>query len=477
MERPRLVNIAVIGLGKLGLGLASALEGSQSSKDYPALKVIGIDQDSERVRSINEDKPEDITSEPTLINRLHNGARPPAYTCLEDAVAEEEIEFDAYCILVPSPIGSSGFSYSFVQKAAEDVGGDIYGATKVKYVMINSTLSPGAINRCIIPAIEKESGKKEGEGFHVCYTPETVALGKVVEGFITPNTMIIGSNNPANALVVEDMYKQMVDEGTEFHHMTLEEAEIAKIALNCYLTTKISFANEIDTLCRDFAAREYKAGQRSKIDSSSILRAIGGDPRIGYKYLRGGLAYGGFCFPRDIIAYRTFAWGNSFDKQKDYSSVILAGDEVNNRIKARFSALVLENAEALSLIKRRRINLGIVGLAFTNGTSEAEQSPAVHLASSIRPCDTYHNWHEVANQPIQVYDPKATDNFLQIVHNGQFYLTGQTKYTPVGLVELVQNCDLIVICMPWDTIEKDFINALNQRTGDSPVVLDPWEAL
>ena len=131
----------------------------------------------------------------------------------------------------------------------------------------------------------------------VCYNPEFVALGSVVAGFERPELILIGESHPAAGSEVERILRRVVRNNPPVHHMSFVSAEIAKLALNNFLTIKISFANFLSQIC-------------SRIDGAdidAITSALADDSRIGGKYLRAGPPFGGPCFPRDVIALAALA--------------------------------------------------------------------------------------------------------------------------------------------------------------------------
>ena len=136
-----------------------------------------------------------------------------------------------------------------------------------------------------------------GETVSVCYNPEFVALGSVVADFERPDLILIGEAHPAAGAEVERILRRVVRSNPPVHHMSFVSAEIAKLALNNFLTTKISYANFLSQIC-------------SRIDGAdidAITNALADDSRIGGKYLRAGPPFGGPCFPRDVRALAALA--------------------------------------------------------------------------------------------------------------------------------------------------------------------------
>tara|TARA_B100001123_G_scaffold307363_1_gene343466 strand:- start:64 stop:804 length:741 start_codon:yes stop_codon:yes gene_type:complete len=152
-------------------------------------------------------------------------------------------------------------------------------------------------------------------GYSVSYNPEFIAQGTILRDQEFPDTILIGEGNEVIGDKIQEMYETMTSSTPEIHRMTRKEAEICKIGLNCFLTTKIAYANMIGDIARFSGVRP-----------DPILRAVGSDTRIGHKYLGYGYGYGGPCFPRDNRALALFA-----DDVNVKALISLASDESNKQ--------------------------------------------------------------------------------------------------------------------------------------------------
>ena len=151
--------------------------------------------------------------------------------------------------------------------------------------------------------------------YNLCYNPEFIAQGNIISDMLNPDIMLIGecSENSICGNKIIDIYLNMVENKPEIHRMSLTEAEIVKISINCFITTKIAFANMIgDSLIM----KGY--------NPDKALKAIGNDKRIGERNLKWGYGYGGPCFPRDNRALGKFLLNNNL-----YSNICIATDESN----------------------------------------------------------------------------------------------------------------------------------------------------
>jgi nucleotide sugar dehydrogenase len=134
----------------------------------------------------------------------------------------------------------------------------------------------------------------------VCYNPEFIAQGDVLHGFVNPDILLIGEASEETGEKLVSIYKTFVKTTPSICRMRRTEAELTKISINCFITTKISFANTIGDLC-----------VQQGLNADRVLKAIGGDSRIGRKYLNWGHGYGGPCFPRDNRALCLFSKGQT----------------------------------------------------------------------------------------------------------------------------------------------------------------------
>ena len=256
-EMKKIKTISVIGLGKLGLPIATTF----AENDY---KVIGID----------------IGLGGTICRKI-------GYKIINIHIGESYKNLgNIIFVVVPTP---SMIDDKFTSKIVEDVLDKI---KKKQIVVIVSTLMPGETNRL----------QKKYPHLTLIYNPTFIALGSVAYDFTHPDFVLIGSKNRKATETLQTIYNKILKVEPHFAVLMPLEAEIAKLALNCYITTKITFANQIGNLC-----------YRLNIKPNNILNTIGMDSRIGNKYFKAGLGYGGTCFPRDNLALSAYCNENNFN--------------------------------------------------------------------------------------------------------------------------------------------------------------------
>ena len=259
--------IAVIGIGRLGLALSLNFE-------RVGFQVIGCDVRNDYINEIEKKKIE--TVEPFVKSMLQNSKNFKATSSLKNAIENSDIIF----ITVRTETELDG-SYDVSQ--CEEVVNSLIKLgfqKKMKTVVINCNVNPGYTD-----SVRK---KLESYNYKTSFNPEWVAQGTIVKNQNEPDLIVIGEHDVNEGNKIENIYKSMCLNSPPVFKMNSISAEIAKISLNCFLTTKITFANMIGDIANSANA-----------DHNKILEAIGNDSRIGKKYFSYGFGYGGPCFPRD----------------------------------------------------------------------------------------------------------------------------------------------------------------------------------
>lgn len=278
--------IAVVGLGKLGASMAAAFASR-------GCDVIGVDVDAASVALVNDGQAPVQETDLAATIAAHR-ARLRATTSHADAVRHADVSF----VIVPTPsVADGGFSLRYVEAACTALGEAIGGCEGYHLVVLTSTVLPGASRHVIVPVLERASGKQAGRDFGFCYSPEFIALGSVIRNFLHPDFTLVGEWDARSGDTLEALYQRTLATPAPCRRMSLENAELAKVALNAFVTTKISFANMLADLCERLPGGDVDA----------VTAALGSDPRIGRRYLTGALGFGGPCFPRDNHALSSLA--------------------------------------------------------------------------------------------------------------------------------------------------------------------------
>jgi UDPglucose 6-dehydrogenase len=398
-------------------------------------RVIGVDVNPTAIALINEGKPP--VSEPGLAEMLErNRDRIRATTDYGDAIAQSEVSF----IIVPTPSEAmGGFSLKYVLATIEQIGIALRHKDSFHLVVITSTVMPGATGGEIRAALEASSGKRCGEGFGLCYSPEFIALGSVIQDMLNPDFILIGESDPKSGKILAEISLQVSNNKPPVSHMNLVNAELAKISVNTFVTTKISYANMLGEICE----------RLPEADIDVVTNAIGQDSRIGKKYLKGATGYGGPCFPRDNIAFGSLAHALGAT-----AAIAEATDVVNRRQSARIiSHLLPKLAEGMKV--------GILGMAYKPETNVVEESQGIALAKELLS----------KGIPVVVYDPLALENTRQILGAEPIYASSmQECVQQVGAIVITTSASEFKALQPIEVTP-------HEPTQPKKVILDCWRVL
>jgi UDPglucose 6-dehydrogenase len=263
-------SIAVLGVGRLGICTALVLEKA-------GYNVICYDINQAAREAIQKRYIE--SPEKDVQSMLADAKTISAVDTLEAALEADVL----FCIVATPSLPDGAYNHEYVESLTDDMIQVLQkGGSKRKLLNICCTTMPGYCD-----SLQKKFDQ-HNIPVDVCYNPEFIAQGNILYGFTHPDIVLIGEANKDSGDRLESIYKTFVQTTPTVCRMTRKEAEITKISINCFVTTKISFANTIGDLC-------VKQG----LNADRVLSAIGGDSRVGKKYLGWGHGYGGPCFPRD----------------------------------------------------------------------------------------------------------------------------------------------------------------------------------
>ena len=269
------MKVTVIGVGKLGLGFALLLE----EKGH---EVCGVDINQNYVDSLNSKKYE--TKEPYLQDMVKNYKNFHATTDLKEGLDFSDLIF--IIVQTPNSGGDKFYDHTILSNLLLKINDHKVNG---KDLIIGCTVMPKYIDQIGVGLIS------DCENTYLSYNPEFVAQGAIVKGFKSPDIILLGTQHEELKHKIKELYSSTVEKEVKWAFMKPLDAEIVKITLNGYITTKLSFANMISDVCDTVGA-----------DKHTVLDAIGGDSRIGNKYFRPGNSFGGPCFPRDTKALMMF---------------------------------------------------------------------------------------------------------------------------------------------------------------------------
>ena len=411
------MKLAVVGLGKLGLPLAALLATSGN-------EVHGYDLSSSHRDSIKSGK---FNFKEPRLNELLVNSRDSFM--IADSISSAVENVDLIFVIVPTPSMSSGeFTNEFVLNVLTDIGHAITESKNKIVIDIVSTVMPNSCEGVLSEALEMSSGRKIGDDLGLCYNPEFIALGSVIHDMEYPDMHLIGQSSDWAGELVEVTLKTITRREVPTRRMSLTEAELVKIAVNNFVTMKISYANML-----------YQAALiLEDVNIDIVTNAIGLDSRIGTKYLRAAAPYGGPCFPRDTRAlsflYRELGLADSLSE---------ATDVANKNHTAFISRYIQQHS-----VKNAKI--GICGISYKTGTQVIEESPGVAIGRKLA----------AEGHQIRYWDDEETaPSELQDVF-----------YSESSAESLVSSVDFVVITRPLNDA-KEFYKILEKSKKP---FLDLW---
>ncbi len=411
------MKICVIGSGYVGLVAASCFA------EY-GNHIIGVDIDEKKIEKLKQGMIP--IYEPGLSELVVNNIKAKRLeftTSLEYGVQNSDIIF----IAVGTPTGAEGEAdLSMVLSVAKDIGRYMNG---YKIIVDKSTVPVGTADK-VREAIKKETNHP----FDVVSNPEFLKEGVAIEDFMRPERVIIGADAPMPAEIMKELYAPFVLNGNPIYIMSTRSAELTKYAANCFLATKISFANEIANLC-DVVGANYE----------DVRKGIGSDSRIGNKFLYAGIGYGGSCFPKDVRALLKTA--------KDFNSpmkVIQMVEEVNEQQKLKLVKKIYEHFKNESL---RGKKFAVWGLAFKPQTDDMREAPSIPIINRL-----YEEGVE-----LYVYDPAAHET-------SKIYFENKVVYANEPY-EALKGVDALLLLTEWRIFrEPDF--SLMKELMKTPLIFD-----
>ena len=277
-------NITVLGIGKLGLGLALLIEKA-------GYNVLGIDINEEYVKQLNNKTFK--TKEPEYENLLINSKNFKATLDLNEGLNYSDIIF--IMVQTPNSGGNKFYDHSIVSNLLQKINEK---KVENKHIIIGCTLMPKYIDEVGSFLISNCKNTT------LSYNPEFIAQGEIIKGFLNPDMILIGTRSQELGEILREIYSKIVKTNPKYCIISPLEAEITKITINGFITTKLSFANMISDVCDSIGANKDK-----------VLDSIGSDSRIGNKYFRPGYSFGGPCFPRDTRALALFVDKNNINNE------------------------------------------------------------------------------------------------------------------------------------------------------------------
>jgi UDPglucose 6-dehydrogenase len=430
------VAICVIGSGYVGLVAAACFA-------EMGHRVLCVDNDENKVKTLCEGGVPIFERHLPELLAKHRNRGLSFTTDLAYAVEQSEVVFIA--VGTPQEGDSGAADLSFVEAVVSEIARSISG---YKVIVEKSTV-PVYTNEWIRRVLQRH-GVPDGH-FDVVSNPEFLREGTAVKDFLHPDRIVVGASTERAAELLRRVYAPLTD-GTYYSMpdalegqfsaanpakllMTSpQSAEIIKHASNAFLALKISFINSVANLAETVDA-----------DIEDIAAGIGMDTRIGAKFLRAGLGYGGSCFPKDVAAFHWVAQQRGVDFQ-----LLAEVRKINDTQREIFYNKVLS---ALWTLRGKR--LAALGLAYKGGTDDIRESPAIDVIRRL----------QAGGATIVAYDPAAQERAKEVLPEGD-----RMQYAS-GIYEAAHNADAMLILTDWKEFAKIDLSRLSQELR-FPIVID-----
>jgi GDP-mannose 6-dehydrogenase len=318
-------------------------------------RVIGVDVNPTKVEMMEGGRSPII--EATMNELVAKGASAGRLHATIDSVAavlESDISF--VCVGTPS-MRNGKLDLSHIEKVACEIGAALKHKKSRHTFVLRSTVLPGTTESIVLPMLEQASGLCAGIDFTVAYNPEFMREGSAVADFLQPPYTILGARDYSHLAALRELYKQTP--GNVFE-TSIAVAEMAKYLSNAFHAVKVTFANEVGTLCKHLG-----------VDAYAVTEIFASDTRLNISraYLSPGFAFGGSCLPKDVRALTYKA------KELDLKLPMLESLLPSN------AEHVERAVEAVMRTKKRKI--AQLGLSFKAGTDDLRESPQVQLVKRL----------------------------------------------------------------------------------------------
>ena len=338
------MKISIFGLGYVGCVSAACFAKNGHS-------VIGVDVNPAKREILMSGRSPVVEAElDDLIADGIRSGRLQAAGLAAEAVAKSDVSL--ICVGTPSRPNAS-LDLSYVARVCEEIGAALRAHTSPHIVCVRSTMVPGSTETVVVPSLEKGLGGPLPDRVRVAVNPEFLREGTAVYDFFNPPKTVVGAEDEATATAIVDLYAGI--EAPVFK-TPVKVAETVKYVDNVFHALKISFANEIGTICKSVG-----------VDSHQVMNIFTSDRKLNISaaYLKPGFAFGGSCLPKDVRALVYL--GRSLDLNLPLLSSLIPSNDVQ-----------IERAADM-IFSRGKTRLGFLGMSFKPGTDDLRESPLVRL--------------------------------------------------------------------------------------------------
>lgn len=342
------LSISVFGLGYVG-SVSAACFASMGHR------VMGVDANPAKVEMLDSGRSPIIEARMDELVREYNRAcRLHATMDSTAAVLGSDVSF--VCVGTPS-LRNGKLDLSHIERVAREIGTALRDKKTPHTIVLRSTVLPGTTEAIVYPILEQASGRRAGTDFTIVYNPEFMREGSAVADFLNPPYVILGAKDPAHLAPLHELYGQISGQVFE---TTIGVAEMVKYLSNAFHAVKVTFANEVGTLCKHLG-----------VDAQAVTEIFTSDTRLNISpaYLSPGFSFGGSCLPKDIRALMYKA------KELDLKLPMLESLLPSN------SEHTERAVEAILRTNKRKV--AQLGLSFKAGTDDLRESPQVQLVKRL----------------------------------------------------------------------------------------------
>ncbi len=407
------MNVCIVGSGHVGLVTGACLADLRN-------KVICVDDDAAKIDLLQ--KGQIPFYEPDLEQMVHRNVgegRLSFTTSVEDGVEKANVVF----ICVGTPQGPDGAAdLSSVEKASKRIAESM---DSYKAIVDKSTVpvkTGGWVKRTV------QLNNRHQHDFDVISNPEFLREGKAVHDFMHPDRIVIGVESERAVDLIKELYKPL---DAPMIITNIETAELIKHASNAFLALKISYINALANICEAVGA-----------DVTKVAEGMGLDKRIGRAFLDAGIGYGGYCLPKDVLAFIKIAEEAGYDFE-----LLRAVDKVN---EYQCRQVTKKAKELLWNLSGKTI--GILGLAFKPDTDDIREAPAIKIIRQL----------QQEGVKIKAYDPKAMENIRQIFPDIELCQ---------DLYQVAKGSDALVMVTDWDEFKEMDLEKIKELLNQ-PVIID-----
>ncbi|MBW9117362.1 UDP-glucose/GDP-mannose dehydrogenase family protein [Rhizobium cauense] len=389
------MNVVMIGAGYVGLTTGTCFASL-------GCNVCCVDLNEERIRNLKHGQiPIFEPGLGELVAQMTAAGRLDFSTDLAAAVKSADFIF----IAVGTPARADGdIDLSYVEAAARQIGRFIPDEA---IVVIKSTVVAGTA-RAIGQILKSAKG---GRNVYVASNPEFLREGSAIDDFMKADRIVVGSDEPATAAAMRELYRPLIEMGIPFISTTTTDAELIKYAANAFLALKIGFINEVANICENAGG-----------NVTTVAQGVGADRRIGQNFLQPGPGFGGSCFPKDTRAFA--ATGRRYGAPQTLIERLIEGNEERKAMLAdRILAVLTE---------KRRSRVAILGMAFKAQTDDVRESAALTVVSALTK----------AGVEVRGHDPKARGPAQSVL--GTEVIWHEDPYAAA------HGADVVAILTEWD---------------------------